>query len=130
MVAAMKVHARIWPNRAADPAEEDVIERAMPLVADSWAGDRAECWNLEILAVHPEYQGRGVGRLIVKWGLDRADEERVCASVVSSKGKEPFYLKCGFNIEDGRVGRVEGSPLAWWDGGRMFWRIPGTTDRV
>lgn len=126
MAAAMKLHARIWPNRAADPAEEDVMERVMPLVADSWAGDRAESWYLELLAVHPDYQGKGVGRMIVRWGLDRADEEGVCASVISTTGKEPFYQKCGFHLEDGRVGRGAGNPLAWYAGGRMFWRIPGS----
>lgn len=102
----MKLHARIWPNRAADPAEEDVIERVMLLVADSWTGEREQRWNIEIMAVCPDQQGKGVGKMIVKWGLDPADGEGVCASVVSSKGKEPFYEKCRFHLEDGRIGRA------------------------
>lgn len=124
MALAMKGHAIIWPNRAADRKEEDVIERVMPYVADSWTGDRGECWYLEVMAVRPDFQGKGIGRKLVGWGLQRAEDEGVYACVISAKGKEPFYQKCGFVLEDGHVGRGEGNPLAEWQGGRMLWRVP------
>lgn len=125
--AAMKLASRLWPNRAAHPAREDVLERAYPFIADSWSGDRAESWYLETLVVHPGCQGRGVGRALVQAGLDafvdRGEEAGgVCASVISSDGKEAFYQKCGFEVEDGHLGRGEGNPMAGGEGGRMFWR--------
>ncbi|KAH6679671.1 acyl-CoA N-acyltransferase [Halenospora varia] len=43
---------------------------------------------LEILASLPEYQGRGLGKQLLKWGTDRADREGVeCYLDASEKGK-------------------------------------------
>lgn len=120
----MRAHAWMWPNRACDPAHEDVLERAHPYLVDAWSGARAESWYLEYLAVHPSAQGRGVGRALVRWGLRRAEEDGVCASVISAKGKDPFYQKCGFDVQDGRAGEGEGNPLAGVEGGNMWWKMP------
>jgi predicted N-acetyltransferase YhbS len=57
---------------------------------------------LDKLATHPNFQGQGIGKELVKWGLEEADKEKVCASVISSDGKEGFYGKLGF-IEVGRA---------------------------
>lgn len=113
----------VWPNRAADPFDEDIIERAMPFAEDFWTGDRADSWYLEVLAVDPEFQGQGIGRMLVDWGLGRACEEGVSASVFSAKGKEPFYLKSGFPLEDGHVGVGANNPLSGWEGGPLFWMV-------
>lgn len=60
-----------------------------------------------MLATHPDFQGQGIGKELVKWGIDEADKENVCASVISSDGNEGFYGKSGF-IE---VGRANVGPL-------------------
>ncbi|KUI57215.1 hypothetical protein VP1G_04565 [Cytospora mali] len=122
---AMKIHARIWPNRASDPVDEDILERAYPYFAQAWAGDRAESWFLQNLAVHPAYQGRGIGRMLVRWGLDRARGEGAYASVIAARGKDPFYRKCGFDIQDGNWGMGgDGNPLNGFEGGNMHWKAP------
>ena len=88
-----------------------------------WTGpQRAEGWYLASLAVDPAHQGRGHGRALVQWGLDRAADERVCASVISAAGKERFYRRCGFDREAGRSGEGEGNPLADVPGGVIFFR--------
>lgn len=125
MSVVMRIHAWVWPNRAADPNDEDVLERAISVVSgQAWTGDRADCWYLAVLAVHPDFQNQGIGRMLVEWGLDRAREEGVHASVISATGKEPFYQKCGFHEEDGHVGDGENNPLNGCRGGRMFWVVP------
>lgn len=120
----MKVHAIIWPNRACDPAKEDVLQRADVFIEQAWTGPRSESWYLDFLAVHPNYQGKGIGRKLVLWGLERAEQEGICASVISAWGKDAFYQKCGFNIQDGRAGAGEGNPLADVSGGNMWWKMP------
>lgn len=120
----MKFHALIWNNRACDPKEEDIIERSYPYFDGIWTGARAESWYLEALAVHPKHQGKGVGRKLVRWGLGRAEEEGVCASVISAKGKDEFYRKAGFDWQDGTAGMGAGNPLANVEGGNMFWKMP------
>ncbi|KAH8646230.1 hypothetical protein BX600DRAFT_157954 [Xylariales sp. PMI_506] len=123
--AAMSVHALLWPNRAADPAQEDVIERSYPFFGPiTWHDERAESWYLEVLAVDPNYQGRRLGQALVAWGLERAAADDVCASVVSAAGKDGFYRKCGFDIQDGSACAGKGNPLHGVDGGNIHWRMP------
>ncbi|KAH7202824.1 hypothetical protein BKA60DRAFT_600665 [Fusarium oxysporum] len=121
---AMNIHAWAWPNRASDPKEEDIIERAYPHFEDIWSGKRAESWYLEGLAVRPDFQRRNVGRKLVQWGLEQAKAEGICASVVSAFGTEEFYKKCGFDEQYGSARQGEGNPLADIEGADMFWKWP------
>ncbi|KAF3352579.1 hypothetical protein VDGD_08283 [Verticillium dahliae] len=121
---AMKAHAWLWPSRAVDAKEEDIIERAYPFFDDIWTGKRAESWYLEAVAVRPDFQGQGVGYKLVQWGIQRAREEGICASVSSAKGKDGFYTKCGFDEQYGSARQGEGNPLAEVEGANMFWKWP------
>jgi len=111
------------PNRAADPAKEDIIERSYSFLDHIWTGERAKSWYLEALGVRPEYQNRGLGRKLVQWGLDQAEREGVSASVIAADGKETFYQLCGFDVGPvGRSGEGENNPLADVPGGLVFFR--------
>jgi GNAT superfamily N-acetyltransferase len=55
-------------------------------------------WQLSNMSVHPKYQGRGFGRALVQWGLDRAKSEGLPAVVIGGEGLEEFYEKCGFEF--------------------------------
>lgn len=92
----------IWPNRAADPTKAHVLEETGPFLFHFWSGSRAQNWSLDFIATHPDFQGRGIGRELVEWGIAKADEENVCASVISADGREGFYGKSGF-VEMGRA---------------------------
>lgn len=127
MAQAMKIHEWIYPNRAADP---DYINRPDQCYAffkdDLWKGERAESWFLECAAIHPEVQGKGIGKKLVRWGLDMAAKESVCASVNVAAGKEGFYQNCGFDWQYGSAIQGEGNPLAHvgeWD---FWWKMPNT----
>jgi predicted N-acetyltransferase YhbS len=61
--------------------------------------------------VHPAFRNRGFGRELVEWGLKKAHEEGVHASVISSDSKEPFYFNCGFDSIVGSMTDGEGNPL-------------------
>jgi ribosomal protein S18 acetylase RimI-like enzyme len=47
------------------------------------------------IAVHPEYQGRGIGRQIVSKLVEFSKHHRKII-LYAAPGKEPFYLKLGF----------------------------------
>jgi GNAT superfamily N-acetyltransferase len=70
-----------WPalpstsNRALDPSNKDVLQRSAPYTKHYWTGANATNWYLSLCAVDPDASGRGAGRLLVRWGLDRAEEE-------------------------------------------------------
>ena len=46
--------------------------------------------------------------MLVNWGLDRASQEGVYASVVASDGSTDFYLKSGFDAVVGNASRAGG----------------------
>jgi predicted N-acetyltransferase YhbS len=92
----------IWPNRAADPTKANILEETFPFFSNLWSGSRECNWYLDMLATHPDFQGQGIGKELVNWGVEEADKENVCASVISAGGKEGFYGKFGF-IEKGRA---------------------------
>ena len=77
-------------------------------------GDGAMSWYIKDFAVLPDCQGRGVGRALMEAMenciLDRIEDGwAVSLELISSKGREAFYEKFGF----------EQRPCEW-DGAGMF----------
>ncbi|KAG7058963.1 hypothetical protein JMJ77_0006332 [Colletotrichum scovillei] len=56
----------------------------------------AERWRLCWLGVCPDARGRGVGRELIRWGLDRSDEEAVPTVLEASNAGAILYKKYGF----------------------------------
>ncbi|KAL1645072.1 hypothetical protein SLS61_008505 [Didymella pomorum] len=61
-------------------------------------------WYLALLLTWPEWQGRGVGRRLLDWGIERADkEDTVMYLETSAKGKN-VYEHVGFVVQgEGKV---------------------------
>lgn len=49
-----------------------------------------------MLATHPDYQGKGAGGMLVRWGCALADKDRVPVYLDASKAGIPLYQKYGF----------------------------------
>lgn len=60
--------------------------------------ERANRWYINGLIINPEYQGKGIGRLLMKEPLNRAQRERVIAGLTSSRHGEFLYRKLGFEL--------------------------------
>ena len=97
-----------------------------PFFKHHWDGDRRNNWYLDLCGVHPDYAGKRLGQALVGWGLDRAREEGIHASVTASKGNERFYLRCGFDEVVGNCTQGEGNPLseAGVEGGDVLFMFP------
>lgn len=77
-------------------------------------------WYLAHVGVNPEYQGRGVGGLLVRAGLERAGADGVGAYLENSKPRNtPFYARHGF-AEGDHIAVGDGAPpvLAMWRAAR------------
>ena len=55
-------------------------------------------WFLKLLCIDPNYQRRGLGTLLVNWGVDKANEEGIDAWLESSPMGKGAYLKAGFKM--------------------------------
>lgn len=61
-------------------------------------------WYLSHLAVRPSEQGRGLGRMLLAWGTERADDEGVGTYLETANPNNlSFYRAAGFS----RVGLVQ-----------------------
>lgn len=66
-------------------------------------GDGAMYWYLQEIIVVPQFQGKGIGRMIVNHLIEYARVNSTAGQFttiggVSARGKEPFYEKLGFEI--------------------------------
>ncbi|XPS72514.1 hypothetical protein M3J09_004679 [Ascochyta lentis] len=105
---------RIFPNRAADTSRSSFLDSAIANSEKYWTGDRAECWDLHVCGVHPDYQGKGIGKLLAQWGVQEAEKEGsgTCASVLCGEKNRGFYSKAGLTVQvGGRKGEGGGIAL-------------------
>jgi GNAT superfamily N-acetyltransferase len=122
-----------WPalettqNRALDASKRTILQELEEFSLQYWSGSRSTNWYLNLCCVDPDFQQRGCGRLLVNWGLDRASQEGVYASVIASDGSADFYLKSGFDAVVGNAGRAggEASPMMKADvqGGDVLFKM-------
>ena len=68
---------------------------------------------LKLLIILPEAQGRGIGKSLLKWGLDYADEHELEIYLHSSLVGQATYIKAGFEaFSEPLVGGLKGEVWA------------------
>lgn len=84
-----------------------------------------EAWLLANVVTHKDYQRRGIGARLVKWGLDQTEAERVPCGVESSFAGLRLYEKMGFRqFDELRYGDKEREtfPVMVWEPSGMIGR--------
>ncbi|EMC94265.1 hypothetical protein BAUCODRAFT_74925, partial [Baudoinia panamericana UAMH 10762] len=79
-----------------------VVRQGLTEMRRNIMGDRSDYWYLATLGVHPDYQGRGVAKMLLQHGLRMADEEHKDVYLASSPAAFPLYQKLDFR-ELGRL---------------------------
>ncbi|KAN0099202.1 acyl-CoA N-acyltransferase [Hyaloscypha variabilis] len=65
-------------------------------------------WYLEFVATRPEEQGRGAAGMLLRWGIQKADEEGTEAYLEASPEGKPVYEHYGFREVERLVVSLEG----------------------
>lgn len=60
---------------------------------------------LELLGVHDDYQKKGIGAMLVKWGTDHADSDGLDTYLDGSEIGQPFYKK-HVRLTNGRTNKT------------------------
>jgi GNAT superfamily N-acetyltransferase len=76
-------------------------------------GDYAMSYYVKDVAILPEYQGKGIGKKLMEHMIAYVKTQipqgwRVSLELISSKGKEGFYSKLGF---EGRPSNADGAGM-------------------
>ncbi|KAL0941495.1 GNAT family [Colletotrichum truncatum] len=83
-------------------------------------------WNLIVLGVHPDWQGRGAGKKLMRWGLDRSAEDKVPIILIASTPGQRMYTRMGFDIVDWAttesLSSAEGGAIMILDTNRKYTR--------
>ena len=88
------------PSKSEWPEDGDQ-ELAALFFDDMWRkhkdimGDRPH-WYLELLSTRNEYQRKGIGRILLQWGIDKADADGLECYLGSTPQGKGLYEKFGF----------------------------------
>lgn len=65
-------------------------------------------WYLELVATRPEAQGKGAAGMLLRWGIQKADEEGTETYLEASPDGKPIYEHFGFEEVERLVVSLEG----------------------
>jgi ribosomal protein S18 acetylase RimI-like enzyme len=115
----------LWPDRSVNLEAEKQFATWNQIDNEThWdpVPERRNRWHLRSIVVSPEWQGKGVGTMLLKEVLDRARKEGVIVGLEASPDGEHLYRKVGFELLS-RFTYKGGSPIASPnEGGIMMWK--------
>ena len=79
---------------------------------------RRDAWYLSTIALHPAFQGRKLGHVLMEDGLRRVDAQGAACWLIGLRKVETFYPRYGF----AEVARINVDELSVWDGGSVMFR--------
>lgn len=83
-----------WPEDG-DPVLANVFFKKLADMHEEIMGDRPH-WYLEIIVTKGQYQGKGAGGMMMKWGVEKAHEDSVECYLDATPEGQPMYEKFGF----------------------------------
>lgn len=75
--------------------------------------EHKDLWYLEVIAVHPHLQARGLGGLVMKYVLEQVGSQPVYLEC-TSKDNIGFYERCGFRVVEKVVLKDDGAETIYW----------------
>jgi len=112
VVSASKAPTDRYERKDGAPARMKAFREALAKCKEAWFTSKfgTQQLTLMMLGTRPDYERRGAGTMLTKWGLARAKDEKIPVTLFSSPMAEKLYATLGFR-EVGVVHvQVEGEP--------------------
>jgi ribosomal protein S18 acetylase RimI-like enzyme len=111
----------LGPDRSANPLAVELLDEWTREEKKYWGSvpERKNRWHVQSCVVSEEFQGRGVGKSLIKEVLTRAEAENVIVGLEASAPGEKMYKKVGFELLERFKHNFEGGA-----GGIMMWSPP------
>jgi ribosomal protein S18 acetylase RimI-like enzyme len=110
-----KLHSYAWDDAAAVMPPDPYIPEERMAVIDAMAPPTPPSWHIEVMAVLPEYQGRGLGGRFIDIAKSQARAENFDLLSLhvfeSNEGAIRLYERCGFRVV-ARAPIPDGFPMA------------------
>lgn len=72
--------------------------------------------GLSLMCVYPKFQKRGLGRLLMEWGLAKMDGLGLEGFIEATESGKGLYANCGYrSVEDVSVNVDRADPSAEWE---------------
>lgn len=106
------------PKCYTSPIEQEIAD-SQQRIAQMFAANKQimsryaksnRCWYLEVIAVHPNAQGHGLGGKLMRWMLEMIGDEADCILECTDESNMPFYEKYGFQLLEVTELRDESDP--------------------
>ncbi|KAJ3168150.1 hypothetical protein HDU88_001588 [Geranomyces variabilis] len=78
-------------------------------------------WYLNLLAVDPAMQRKGIGEMLSRWGMDRAERDGLYVTLYATEDGGRLYRRLGFVVTGKLVRDVEGTTDGELDADEMRW---------
>lgn len=104
----------MFKNKAEDPgAFESMVGGMADAKTKRLAG--RPCWFLHVLGVDPDYQRQGIGRVLVKVGMDFAEKEGCPTYLEATKEGMGLYSQLGWGMiaKIHMVGDIYAPVMSW-----------------
>lgn len=105
-ISADKAHGPLTTSEAGSSEQRrDADPKRMKVFEESLEKARTQCFKrlygenrmqLRLLVTHPDYQRRGAGGELVKWGIEKAKEDNLALALFASPIGGHLYRKLGF----------------------------------
>lgn len=118
----------IWKPRAFDRNAAKLFGEWIAVDTEKhWKShpERANRWFANNVVVHPDYQGKGIGKMLMADAMEKAQAERVIMGLSASPHGEFLYRKLGFEMLGDFSHRPDTEGPGDKGGGIMIWYPEG-----
>jgi len=94
----LRLHAGVFHGRIEGkplPGLGQYVNDQLISFLNDWTTDLKHLY-LALLMTDPQYQRRGIGTAMLKWGHEKSDKDRVPAVLIASPVGHPLYLSMGW----------------------------------